>query len=326
MAVRDWNHRASAPMMAPCVVMECRQRSMEFEMLKTVRILPLGLLLVAALLPMQVVSQQGAAVSQNELQITPDVVYGHKAGMALTFDVLRPANAHGGAVLYMVSGGWVSRWTPPQRLADRTFSGLLDEGLTVIAVRHGSAPRFKVPEAEADVRRALRYIRLHAGDLGVDADRLGVFGGSAGGHLSLMLGLGSDEGESDSTDEVLRTPARVAAVVAYYPPVDIRPITGANERFPALDFPQEQAAAISPILFVTPDDPPTLLIHGDADTLVPISASEIMYAALQAESIESEFITIEGGDHGFRNQEHRARAQAAMVAWFAGHLAPGSGG
>ena len=190
MAVRDWNHRASAPMMAPCVVMECPQRSLEFEMLKTVRILPLGLLLVAALLPMQVVSQQGAAVSQNELQITPDVVYGHKAGMALTFDVLRPANAHGGAVLYMVSGGWVSRWTPPQRLADRTFSGLLDEGLTVIAVRHGSAPRFKVPEAEADVRRALRYIRLHAGDLGVDADRLGVFGGSAGGHLSLMLGLG----------------------------------------------------------------------------------------------------------------------------------------
>jgi acetyl esterase/lipase len=300
---------------------------MEFEMLKTTRILALGLLLVAALLPMQVASQQGAAApSQGDLQVTPDVVYGHKVGMALTFDVLRPANAHGGAVLYMVSGGWVSRWQQPRRLADRMFSGLLEEGLTVIAVRHGSAPRFKVPEAEADVRRALRYVRLHAADLGVDADRLGVFGGSAGGHLSLMLGLGSDEGEQDSTDEVLRTPARVAAVVAYYPPVDIRPITGPNDRFPALDFPQEQAAAISPILFVTPDDPPTLLIHGDADTLVPISASESMYAALQAESVESEFITIEGGDHGFMNQEHRARAQAAMVAWFAGHLAPSSGG
>ena len=93
----------------------------------------------------------------------------------------------------------------------------------------------------------------------------------------------------------------------------------------AFDFPQDQAASISPILFVTPDDPPTLLIHGDADTLVPISASEIMYAALQAESVESEFITIAGGDHGFRNQEHRAQAQAAMAAWFAGHLAPGGG-
>ena len=292
-------------------------------MLKTARILPLCLLIVAAALPTRVASQQGATTSGDDLQITPDVVYGHKDGMALTFDVLRPANAHGGAVLYMVSGGWVSRWGPPQRLAGRSFSGLLEKGLTVIAVRHGSAPRYKVPEAEADVRRALRFVRLHAAGLGVDADRLGVFGGSAGGHLSLMLGLGSDEGEQDSSDEVLRTPARVAAVVAYYPPVDLRPIVGPSERFPALDFPREQAASISPILFVTPDDPPILLIHGDADTLVPISASEVMFAALQAEDVESEFITIAGGDHGFRNRDHRDRAQAAMVAWFDGHLAPG---
>ena len=76
-------------------------------------------------------------------------------------------------------------------------------------------------------------------------------------------------------------------------------------------------------MFVTPDDPPTLLIHGDADTLVPISASEVMFAALQAEDVESEFITIAGGDHGFRNRDHRDRAQAAMVAWFDGYLAPG---
>jgi acetyl esterase/lipase len=298
---------------------------MEFEMLKRNRVLALGFVLIAAALPPQAVSQQGGSTGDNGFEITADVVYGHKAGMALTFDVLTPSNAHGGAVLFMVSGGWVSRWSPPEGLARRSFSALLENGLTVIAVRHGSAPRFKVPEAEADVRRALRYVRLHASDLGVDADRLGVFGGSAGGHLSLMLGLGSDEGDQASQDEVLRTPARVAAVVAYYPPVDIRPITGPNERFPALDFPQEQAAAISPILFVTPDDPPTLLIHGDADTLVPISASEIMYAALQGEGVESNFITIEGGGHGFWNREHNARAQAAMSEWFIEHLGPGGG-
>ena len=63
-----------------------------------------------------------------------------------------------------------------------------------------------------------------------------------------MLGLGSDEGEQDSRDEVLRTPARVAAVVAYYPPVDLRPIVGPSERFPALDFPEDQAASISPMI------------------------------------------------------------------------------
>jgi acetyl esterase/lipase len=245
--------------------------------------------------------------------------------MALTFDVFRPPNAHGGAVLYMVSGGWVSRWSPPRRLANRTFSGLLEKGLTVIAVRHGSAPRYKVPEAEADVWRALRYVRLHAAELEVDMDRLGVFGGSAGGHLALMLGLDADEGEPESRDAVERTSARVAAVVAYYPPIDLRPIVGPIRRFPALDFPAELAEGISPILFVTADDPPTLLIHGSADLLVPISVSEVMYAALQAESVESEFITIEGGDHGFTDEDDQARAQAAMTAWFDRYLGPRPG-
>jgi acetyl esterase/lipase len=108
----------------------------------------------------------GGALAQESalegVEIVPDVVYGHKDGMALTFDVLRPAEPNGAAVLYMVSGGWVSRWTPPEGMAQR-FSDLLDEGFTVLAVRHGSSPRYKVPEAEADVRRALRYVHLNAG-------------------------------------------------------------------------------------------------------------------------------------------------------------------
>jgi acetyl esterase/lipase len=238
--------------------------------------------------------------------------------MALTFDVFRPADANGAAILYMVSGGWVSRWSPPEGAATG-FSGLLEKGFTVLAVRHGSSPRFKVPEAEADVRRALRYVHLRADELGIDTDRIGVYGGSAGGHLSLMLGLVSDDG-TDANDPVLRAPSRVAAVVAYYPPVDLRRMVGPNERFPALEFPQEQAESISPILYATSDDPPTLLIHGDADELVNISHSQVMFEALQGAHVESEFITIPGGDHGFRNPEHRARAQAAMIAWFDRHL------
>jgi acetyl esterase/lipase len=252
------------------------------------------------------------------IEITPDVVYGHKDGMALTFDVFRPANPNGAAILYMVSGGWVSRWTPPEGRA-RGFEGLLEKGFTVLSVRHGSSPRYKVPEAEADVRRALRYVHLRAAELGIDTDRIGVYGGSAGGHLSLMLGLVSDDG-TQANDPVLRAPSRVAAVVAYYPPVDLRQMVGPSERFPALDFPREQAESISPVLYATADDPPTLLIHGDADELVNISHSVRMYEALQGARIESEFVTIPGGNHGFTNPEHRARAQALMVDWFDHHL------
>ena len=122
-------------------------------MSNTSRNLWLGFLVAACALPLAARAQE---TGPGDLRVTPDVVYGHKDGMALTFDVLRPENPNGAAVLYMVSGGWVSRWSEPEQLASRTFSGLLEEGFTVLPIRHGSSPLYKVPEAEADVRRALR--------------------------------------------------------------------------------------------------------------------------------------------------------------------------
>lgn len=258
-------------------------------------------------------------------KVHADVVYGHKMGMALTFDALVPAEQNGAAVLFMVSGGWFSRWSDPHRIAageGRQFGAvgdLLDHGYAVFMVRHGSAPLFKVPEAVADVRRAVRYIRLNAGDYGVDADRMGVFGGSAGGHLSLMLGNASDEGNPDASDPIEQTGNRVAAVVAYFPPVDLQGIAGPNDRFPALDFDPAKAADISPVLFVSEDDPPTLLIHGDRDELVPLSNSERIKAAFDEANVTSKLIVIEGAAHGFRGEDGE-RASSALVAWFNEHL------
>ena len=280
--------------------------------------------------------------AQDSSSIMPDLVYGHKAGMALTLDVFRPASPNGASVLNMVSGGWVSRWRDPEQ-AQAGYQALLDQGFTVFAIRHGSSPRFNVPEAYADVTRAVRYVRLHAPHFGLDAERIGVYGGSAGGHLSLMLGLNSDEGDPNATDEVLRHSSRVAAVVANYPPVDLRPratpserfpatipdqslffaggvVPGAAERFVAIDVEDEAGASVSPILFVTPDDPPTLLIHGDADALVDFNNSELMQAALMASGVETGLVVIEGAGHGFRTPEDRAQASDALVGWFVAHL------
>jgi dipeptidyl aminopeptidase/acylaminoacyl peptidase len=179
-----------------------------------------------------------------------------------------------------------------------------------------------VPEAAADVERAVRFVKLNAAKFGVDANRLGAWGGSAGGHLSLMLGLDPDAGDATARDEVLRGPSGVAAVVAYFPPVDLRGWAGPSEQFPALDFPADLAASVSPINFVTKDDPPTLLIHGDQDKLVPISHSQRIYDALKKAGVTTEFVTIEGGTHGFaRNPEHTRRANELMVAWFEKYLA-----
>ena len=143
-----------------------------------------GLLLLRS----AVAAADTGASQRSDYAVTADVVYGHKAGMALFYDVLHPHEPNGAGVAFMVSGGWFSRWRPPARRVAR-FEHLLDAGFTVFAVHHGSAPRFKVPEAVEDVRRAVRHIRMQAADHGIDPDRIGVNGGSAGGHLSLMLGL-----------------------------------------------------------------------------------------------------------------------------------------
>jgi acetyl esterase/lipase len=271
------------------------------------------------------------ARADEDFKITPDVVYGHKAGMALTFDVITPKKPNGVGILFMMSGGWVSAWVPPQTFVDKNapelfkhFREIVDHGYTLFVIRHGSSPQFKVPEAVADVRRAVRYVRLHASDFNVDPDRLGVCGGSAGGHLSLMLGTASDDGGKGSKDkdDVDRTSDRVAAVVAYYPPVDLREWVG-DKRFPALDFDPKQAESVSPLLFVTKDDPPTLLIHGDKDDLVKIDNSERIQTAFKKEGVPCELIVEHGAGHGFAGEQGK-EASEALIKWFDKYLAKSS--
>ncbi|HAY78466.1 MAG TPA: alpha/beta hydrolase [Planctomycetaceae bacterium] len=245
--------------------------------------------------------------------VTRDVVYGHKDGLAMTFDVIHPQEPNGAGVMFMVSGGWVSSWFPPERIIGDSpepkndFEALVSRGYTLFLVRHGSAPKYKVPDAVADVRKATAYIRSHAADWGVAADRLGAFGGSAGGHLSLMLGTTA----KDTT--------RIAAVVAHFPPTDLRKIIGPSRQFPALDFDPQKGESVSPLLHVSEDDAPTLLIHGDKDRLVPLSHSQNIQKAFDEKKIENKLIVIEGAGHGFRG-DGKQRATQAMLEWFATYL------
>jgi len=222
------------------------------------------------------------------IEVFPDLVYGHKDGLALTLDVVKPkAKANGAAIVYMVSAGWVSTYSPPQEAAARSRD-LLERGFTVIYVRHGSSPKYLLPDIVADVRRAVRFVRHNARQWGVDPNRLGAYGASAGGHLALMLGAASDNGDLNAQEAFLKESDRVAAVVAYYPPVDLRPgashlLAGSapdgdnkSERYPALNFDRARASDYSPLVHVSPDDPPTLLIHGDKDEPVSVKNSQLI--------------------------------------------------
>jgi dipeptidyl aminopeptidase/acylaminoacyl peptidase len=196
-------------------------------------------------------------------------------------------------------------------------------------VRHGSAPKFTVPEAVQDVRRCVRVIRSKAKGFGVDPERLGVFGASAGGHLTLMLATIGDDGDPQAKDEALRHSSRVAAAVALCPPTDLRGWTTdppeAIKKIPALKPPLTFEAAkepeLSPLLLVNEKSAPMLLIHGDKDVLVPISHSKNMLEALEKRKANGKLVTVEGGGHVFSAKENQEVVLPALLEWFDKHLA-----
>jgi acetyl esterase/lipase len=250
--------------------------------------------------------------------LVEDVIYGHKDGLALTLDVVTPEQgAKGVGVILVSSGGWKSeKSNVPGRDAARRdrehwVQGLLKGGYTLFVVRHGSTPRYLVNEMVDDVRRSVRFVRMHADRYQIQPERLGITSGSSGGHLSLMVGLTGDDGNPAAEDPVERVSSRTHAVVAWFPPTDMvnwgspggykaieqfRPglLTAILGKVSDLE---TQLKAISPIYFVSKDDPPVLLIHGDRDLTVPLQQSKIFKEKYDAEGMTSQLIVHKGGGH-----------------------------
>lgn len=256
---------------------------------------------------------------------TEDVIYGRKYGTALTLDVFKPTGkANGLGLIYAVSGGWFSSH-------DGINGGIIEpftkRGYTVFAVVHGSQPRFNITEVLQDMHRATRYIHAHAKDYQVDPDRLGIFGASAGGHLSLMQGTAGTPGDPKAKDPIDRESSRVASVACFFPPTDFFNYGKTGEdalgrgtlaAFGApFDFQQfndktkrfddvtdeakllEIGKAIAPAYHVSSDDAPTLIIHGDADKLVPIQQAELIMAKFKDAGVKAELIVKPGAAHGW---------------------------
>jgi acetyl esterase/lipase len=259
-------------------------------------------------------------------EMETDVVYGHKDGLALTFDVFYPEQeAHGAAVLFLVSGGWYSRWSPPE--ATRAFlRPYLDRGYTVMAIRHGSSPRYGIPDAVADVRRAVRFIRQEAERFNIDPTRMAALGMSAGGHLALMLATTGDDGQPSADDPLAAVSSRLKTVVALVPPTDLRHLVWdapdcdpVYRQFPALDLSPERAAQNSPLLEVSPDDAPALVIMGGQDKLVPPEHGEWIQQAFQKHEVPSRLLILENSGHGLEGED-RERAMRTVLEWLDGHL------
>jgi acetyl esterase/lipase len=273
-----------------------------------------------------------------------DVIYGRKYGTALTMDVFKPRTAAKGiGVIVVISGGFFSSHEAINPIFIRP---LIDRGYTVFAVVHGSQPRFTVPEIIQDLNRAIRFIRLHSQDYGIDPARIGIAGASAGGHLSLMLGTAGAEGTPEARDPVDRQSSRVQAVACFFPPTDflnygkpgnrkIHPTDHDPPYRAAFDYreldPKSRlwvpitdddrltriARQISPVYHVTPDDPPTLIIHGDQDKLVPLQQSELIVEKLKKEGVDTKLVVKKGAGHGWLGLD---KDIALLADWFDHHL------
>lgn len=274
---------------------------------------------------------------------TEDVIYGRKFGTALTLDVFTPKeNKNGAAIVWVVSGGWFSSH---DSVNAAPIAEYLRRGYTVFAVVHGSNPKYTIPEVVEDMNRSVRFIRSRAKQYDIDPNRIGITGGSAGGHLSLMQGTAGTPGKADAKDPVDRESSRVQAVACFFPPTDFlnygKPGENALGRgtlaaFKApFDFhefdpktksfvavtDEEKILAIgktiSPVNHATADDPPTLIIHGDADLLVPIQQAELIIEKLKAAGVTTELVVKKGAAHGWAGMD---KDIVTLADWFDKHL------
>jgi len=183
--------------------------------------------------------------------------------------------------------------------------------------------------------RAVRFIRHHAARYGVDAGRLGVTGGSAGGHLSLTLGTQGGPGKPDAKDPVDRESSAVAAVACFFPPTDFLNYgkegedavgVGILKDYKPAFGPRADTAAerqkygreISPLYFITSNLPPTLIIHGNADKLVPIQQAELFVRKAAEAGARARLVVKEGKAHGWPDM---GPDTVTIADWFDEHLA-----
>lgn len=272
---------------------------------------------------------------------TEDIVYGHKDGLALTLDVLEPIqNPNGLGLILVSSGSWSSRKSDIPEEAQRRLDndhwaqGLLKGGFTLFVVRHGSSPRYAVPEMIPDMNRSVRFVRAIARRFGTDPDHLGITSGSSGGHLALMAAMTADDGKLDAKDPIERISSRVQCVVAWFPPTDMIN-WGGPASYKMIEFArpgffkrilgevkeiEPQLKAISPIYLVTKEAPPLLLIHGDSDKTVPLQQSEIMKDKYEEMGLPVKLVVQPGGGHsswpGVMDQ------YPTVWAWFNKYLKP----
>ena len=239
---------------------------------------------------------------------TPGVVEGNETEMdpaEPTLDLYIPSanTATGAGVLILPGGGYQMLTVPGEGPVPAKFFLEHDVAAFVLRYRHG--PRYHYPTTLLDAQRALRLIKSRADEFNVDPERIGVFGGSAGGHLAALVStLHGTELVPDAPyvpDDVDLLSARPAFTLLLYPVIDLTDdsVTHRGSRTNLTQDDPDLYAPLSPQLHVAADTPPVFLVHGTNDFLVPVRNSLLYYEAAIAARIPAEMHILADGPHGF---------------------------
>jgi acetyl esterase/lipase len=266
-------------------------------------------------------------------RIERDVRYARAGDKDLLLDLYLPLGSRAllPVIVWIHGGAWRSgdKARPP---AVR----LMHRGYAVASINYRLSQDAIFPAQIHDVKAAVRWLRAHASKYNLDAGRIGVWGASAGGHLAALLGTSGGVTELEGELGHAEQSSRVQAVVDFFGPTDFLAMNGFPGKMDhnAADSPEsqlvggpirekrEEVARANPITYVTADDPPFLILHGDQDMLVPLNQSELLAEALKKAGVAVTFEAIRGGGHGFAGRE----IDAAVDGFFDRHLRSEAGG
>ena len=241
-----------------------------------------------------------------------DLIYGRVGERELPLDLYLPLDTSSPVpvVIWVHGGGW--------RGGSKGNGGralnMTTRGFAVVDVEYRLSGEALFPAQIEDCKTAVRWVRVNAKKYNLDSDRIGAWGSSAGGHLVAMMGLTHDENVFE-TDDHSQYSSQVQAICNWFGPTDFLRMNDFEGRIDhdAADSPEsrliggpiqenkEKVAAANPITYVSKNDPPMLIIHGEKDLSVPYNQSELLYAAMKKAGLDVALYKVVNADHGFRN-------------------------
>jgi len=245
-----------------------------------------------------------APINTNTVRVIKDLEYGRGGDLPLYLDIYVPQTPimePMPAVVFIHGGGWRSGEKYPSQV-----KSLAERGFFAVSINYRLSGVAIFPAAVEDCKCAVRWLRANAAEFHVDPNRIGVWGGSAGGHLALMVGCVDQSAGLEGNGGWEKYSSRVQAVCSYYGPSDLSHMQDGDTTAPAqflggtLAEKPEAYRLASPVTYVTPDDPPLLMVHGDSDRVVPYAQSVTMQQAYLTLGLKVDLVKVLNAGHGFQ--------------------------